>query len=72
MFTVDVKQQHNNITLTQDKDLPNDNQTNIHSNNVPRQFITSRNYGTPEGAFLFQYLPEKKSKQMELEKKSKQ
>ena len=29
-------------------------------------------YGTPEGTFLFQYLPEKKSKQKELEKKSKQ
>ena len=29
-------------------------------------------YGTPEGTFLFQYLPEKKSKQKELERKSKQ
>ena len=29
-------------------------------------------YGIPEGAFLFQYLPEKKSKQKELERKSKQ
>ena len=29
-------------------------------------------YGTPEGTFLFQYLPEKKLKQKELEKKSKQ
>ena len=28
--------------------------------------------GTPEGTFLFQYLPEKKLKQKELEKKSKQ
>ena len=25
-------------------------------------------YGTPEGTFLFQYLPEKKSKQKELER----
>ena len=31
-----------------------------------------RLYGTPEGTFLFQYLPEKKLKQKELEKKSKQ
>ena len=29
-------------------------------------------YGTPEGTFLFQYLPEKKLKQEELEKKFKQ
>ena len=29
-------------------------------------------YGTPEGTFLFQYLPEKKLKQKELEKKSNQ
>ena len=29
-------------------------------------------YGTPEETFLFQYLPEKKSKQKELERKSKQ
>ena len=29
-------------------------------------------YGTPEGTFLFQYLPEKKSKLKELERKSKQ
>ena len=29
-------------------------------------------YGTPEGTFLFQYLLEKKLKQIELEKKSKQ
>ena len=29
-------------------------------------------YGTPEGTFLFQYLPEKTLKQKELEKKSKQ
>ena len=29
-------------------------------------------YGTPEGTFLFQYLPEKKSKQKELGRKSKQ
>ena len=29
-------------------------------------------YGTPEGTCLFQYLPEKKLKQKELEKKSKQ
>ena len=29
-------------------------------------------YGTPEGTFLFPYLPEKKSKQKELERKSKQ
>ena len=29
-------------------------------------------YGTPEGTFLFQYLPEKKLKQKELENKSKQ
>ena len=29
-------------------------------------------YGTLEGTFLFQYLPEKKMKQNELEKKSKQ
>ena len=28
-------------------------------------------YGTPEGTFLFQCLPEKKSKQKELERKSK-
>ena len=27
-------------------------------------------YGTPEGTFLFQYLPEKKSKEKELERKS--
>ena len=35
---------------------------------------TSRSifYGTPEGTFLFRYLPEKKSKQKELERKSKQ
>ena len=33
---------------------------------------TKENYGTPEGTFLFQYLPEKKLKQKELEKKSKQ
>ena len=32
----------------------------------------SESYGTPEGTFLFQYLPEKKSKQKELERKSKQ
>ena len=31
-----------------------------------------QNYGTPEGTFLFQYLPEKKSKQKESERKSKQ
>ena len=30
------------------------------------------NYGTPERTFLFQYLPEKKLKQKELEKKSKE
>ena len=36
MFSVDVKQQQNNITLTPDKALPNDSETNIHSNNVPR------------------------------------
>ena len=29
-------------------------------------------YGTREGTFLFQYLPEKKSKQKELERQSKQ
>ena len=29
----------------------------------------SQYYGTPEGTFLFQYLPEKKSKQKELERK---
>ena len=29
-------------------------------------------YGTREGTFLFQYFPEKKSKQKELERKSKQ
>ena len=29
-------------------------------------------YGTREGTFLFKYLPEKKSKQKELERKSKQ
>ena len=29
-------------------------------------------YGTPDGTLLFQYLPEKKMKQKELEKKSKQ
>ena len=29
-------------------------------------------YGTPEGTFLFQYFSEKKSKQKELERKSKQ
>ena len=29
-------------------------------------------YGPPERTFLFQYLPEKKSKQKELERKSKQ
>ena len=33
---------------------------------------TSLSYGTPEGTFLFQYLPEKKSEQKELERKSKQ
>ena len=32
----------------------------------------TEHYGTPEGTFLFQYLPEKKSKQKELERKSKQ
>ena len=32
----------------------------------------SSSYGTREGTFLFQYLPEKKSKQKELERKSKQ
>ena len=32
----------------------------------------SHRYATPEGTFLFQYLPEKKLKQKELEKKSKQ
>ena len=29
-------------------------------------------YGTREGTFLFQYLPEKRSKEKELEGKSKQ
>ena len=29
-------------------------------------------YGTPEGTFFFQHLPEKKSKQKELEMKTKQ
>ena len=33
---------------------------------------TAEEYGTPEGTFLFQYLPEKKSKQKELERKPKQ
>ena len=32
------------------------------------QFFDSETYGTPEGTFLFQYLPEKKSKQKELER----
>ena len=31
-----------------------------------------KSYGTREGTFLFQYLPEKKSKQKELERKPKQ
>ena len=38
-------------------------------------FQTTQNtcmYGTPEGTFLFQYLSEKKSKQKELKRKSKQ
>ena len=36
------------------------------------QNVTLYNYGTPEGTFLFQYLPVKKSKQKESERKSKQ
>ena len=36
MFNLDAKQQHNNITLTADKDLPYGSQTNMHSNSVPR------------------------------------
>ena len=35
-------------------------------------FGLTTNYGTREGTFLFQYLPEKKLKQKELERKSKQ
>ena len=35
-------------------------------------YINAKHYGTPEGTFLFQYLPEKKSKLKELERKSKQ
>ena len=37
-----------------------------------RSTESTQNYGTPDGTFLFQYLPEKKLKQKELEKKSKQ
>ena len=36
------------------------------------EFFFTHLYGTPDGTFLFQYLPEKKLKQKELEKKSKQ
>ena len=36
------------------------------------KILVEQMYGTPEGTFLFQYLPEKKSKQKELERKSKQ
>ena len=39
---------------------------------INRFEFESVHYGTPEGTFLFQYLPEKKLKQKELEKKSKQ
>ena len=41
MFTMDVKQ-HN-----PDKDLPNDSQTNIHSNNV-RRYDSSHNNKHPQ------------------------
>ena len=34
--------------------------------------IEGHAYGTPEGTFLFKYFTEKKSKQKELERKSKQ
>ena len=37
-----------------------------------RTSITACMYGAPEGAFVCQYLPEKKLKQKELEKKSEQ
>ena len=36
------------------------------------QNFLCQSYGTPEGTFLFQYLQEKKLKQKELQKKSKQ
>ena len=37
-----------------------------------QEMLRSHEYGSPEGTFLFQYLPEKKLKQNELEKKSEQ
>ena len=40
MFTMDI---NNNITLTPDRDLPNDSQTNIHSNNVRRHDSSPNN-----------------------------
>ena len=44
----------------------------VYTTQVQFAIIVSGTYGTPEGTFLFQYLSEKKSKQKELERKSKQ
>ena len=48
------------------------NMNGTHIKQTESELATCTNYGTPEGTFLFQYLPEKKSKQKELERKSKQ